>query len=95
MKRSRKAGLCCVGNERNVGRVGSIIMVRCVDGIMLKFGGIDIDVTTVGVGIGLNVEIGVIIIDPKFRLIVEEMGDGVSPKVDVVGGRKNPCTKGW
>ena len=49
----------------------------------------------VGVGIRLNVEIGVIFIDPKFRLIVEEMGNGVSPKVDVVGGWENPCTKGW
>ena len=42
----------------------------------------------------MDVEIGFIIIDPKFRLMVEEMGDGVSPNVDLVGGRENPRTKG-
>ena len=49
---------------------------------------------TVGDGIRLNMKVGVVIANPKFRLIVEELGDGVSPKVDVVGSRENPCTKG-
>ena len=67
--------MCSIGDQGDVGWVGSVIKVGCVNGVSLQFSGVDVDVATVGGGIRLYVEVGVVIVDPEFGLIVNEVCD--------------------
>ena len=57
-----------------VGRVWAIIIVFVIDGVSSDSATVDVDVPSVKERIVFKVEVGVKVVDPKYGLIVDEVG---------------------